>query len=93
MLPLARPALGVVAVFEFLASWRDFFGPLIYLSSNENYTVPVGLNAFRSEYFTEWQLFMAAAAMAMAIPLIVFFIAQKYFIGGVALVGAGGTKG
>lgn len=93
ILPLSKPALGVVAVFEFLRSWRDFFAPLIYLSSDQNYTVPLGLAAFRSEFFTEWHLFMAASAVAMAVPLFVFFIAQKYFIGGVALVGGGGTKG
>ncbi len=93
ILPLSKPALGVVAVFEFLSSWRDFFNPLIYLSSDENYTVPVGLAAFRSEFFTEWHLFMAASAVAMAVPLFVFFVAQKYFIGGVALIGGGGTKG
>ncbi len=93
ILPLARPALGVVAVFEFLASWRDFFGPLIYINSSKNFTVPLGLYTFQTEYFTEWHLFMAASAVAMAVPLLVFFIAQKYFIDGVALVGAGGTKG
>ncbi len=93
ILPLSKPALGVVAVFEFLDSWRDFFSPLIYLSSDSNYTVPLGLAAFRSEFFTEWHLFMAASAAAMAVPLLVFFIAQKYFIGGVALLGGGGTKG
>lgn len=93
ILPLARPALGVVAVFEFLSSWRDFFGPLIYINSSKNFTVPLGLYAFQSEYFTEWHLFMAASAVAMAVPLFVFFIAQKYFIEGVALVGGGGSKG
>ena len=93
ILPLARPALGVVAVFEFLASWRDFFGPLIYLNSGDKFTVPLGLYAFQSEYFTEWHLFMAASAVAMAVPLLVFFVAQKYFIEGVALVGGGGSKG
>ena len=93
ILPLSKPALGVVAVFEFLEAWRDFFSPLIYLSSNETYTVPLGLAAFRSEFFTEWHLFMAASAAAMAVPLLVFFVAQKYFISGVALLGGGGTKG
>lgn len=93
ILPTSTAALGVVGVFEFLESWRDFFGPLIYLSSNAKYTVPIGLNAFRTEYFTEWHLFMAASAVAMLVPLLVFFVAQKYFIGGIALVGSGGSKG
>lgn len=93
ILPTSLPALGVVGVFEFLSSWRDFFGPLIYLTSDAKYTVPIGLNAFRGEYATEWHLFMAASAVAMLVPLAVFFVAQKYFLGGIALVGAGGSKG
>lgn len=93
ILPLAKPALGAVAVFEFVSSWQDFMAPLIYLSSERNYTVSLGLAVFRSEYFTAWNLFMAAAVVAMIVPLIVFFIAQKYFIGGVALTGSGGLKG
>ncbi len=90
MMPLARPALGAVAVFEFMSTWQDFLGPLIYLSSDRNYTVSVGLAAFRNDYFTAWHLFMAAAAVAMLVPLVVFFVAQKYFIKGVTLTGAGG---
>jgi len=93
ILPMSTAAMGVVGVFEFLESWRDFFGPLIYLTSDAKYTVPVGLNAFRTEYFTEWHLFMAASAVAMLVPLLVFFVAQKYFLGGIALVGSGGSKG
>ena len=93
ILPLARPALGAVAVFEFMSTWNDFLGPLIYLSSDRNYTVSIGLAAFRNDYFTAWHLYMAAAAVAMLAPLIVFFLAQKYFISGVALTGSGGSKG
>jgi multiple sugar transport system permease protein len=93
VLPLAKPAIGAVAVFEFLNSWDDFLGPLIYLSSERNFTVELGLNAFRTEYFTEWNLFMAASLVAMVIPLAIFFVAQKYFIGGIALMGSGGSKG
>ena len=93
ILPLARPALGAVAVFEFVSTWNDFLGPLIYLSSDRNYTVSIGLAAFRNDYFTAWHLFMAASAVAMLAPLVVFFVAQKYFISGVALTGSGGSKG
>lgn len=93
ILPLARPALGAVAVFEFMSTWNDFLGPLIYLSSDRNYTVSIGLAAFRNDYFTAWHLFMAASAVAMLVPLVVFFLAQKYFISGVALTGSGGSKG
>ncbi len=93
IMPLSKPALGAVMVFEFLDSWDDFLGPLIYISKEANYTVALGLAAFRNDYFVEWNLFMAAAAVAMAVPLVIFFIAQKYFIEGVQLTGAGGVKG
>ena len=93
ILPLARPALGAVAIFQFMSSWRDFTGPLIYLSSEENYTLPLGLYTYQADYFPEWNLFMAASVIAMILPIVVFLIAQKYFISGLALVGTGGTKG
>jgi len=93
ILPLSKPALGALMVFEFLGSWDDFLGPLIYISKDSNYTVALGLNAFRNDFFMEWNIFMAAAAVAMILPLAVFFIAQEYFIGGIALTGSGGVKG
>ncbi len=93
VLPLSKPAIGAIAVFEFLNSWDYFLGPLIYISSDRNFTVELGLNSFRTEYFTEWNLFMAASLVAMLLPLTIFFIAQKYFIGGVTLVGSAGSKG
>jgi multiple sugar transport system permease protein len=93
ILPLAKPALGAVAIFQFMSSWRDFTGPLIYLSSEKNYTLPLGLYTYQADYFPEWNLFMAASIIAMILPIIVFLVAQEYFIGGFALVGTGGTKG
>ena len=93
ILPLARPALGAVAIFQFMASWRDFTGPLIYLSSEKKYTLPLGLYTYQADYFPEWNLFMAASVIAMILPIVIFFIAQRHFIGGLALVGTGGTKG
>jgi multiple sugar transport system permease protein len=93
ILPLSKPALGAVMVFEFLESWDDFLGPLVYINKESNYTVALGLNAFRNDYFMEWNIFLAAAAVAMAVPLVIFFLAQKYFIQGVALSGSGGVKG
>jgi len=93
VLPLAKPALGVVAIFEFMSSWRDFMGPLIYLNSERHYTVPLGLFTYQADYFPEWNLFMAASVIAMGLPVAVFFVAQKYLIQGLALVGTAGTKG
>lgn len=93
ILPLAKPALGAAAIFKFMQSWRDFTGPLIYLSSEKNYTLPLGLYTYQADYFPEWNLFMAASVIAMILPIVIFLIAQKYFISGLALVGTGGTKG
>ncbi len=90
MLPLAKPALITVAIFTFMGSWNDFFGPLIYLNSPDNLTVAVGLATFRSVLATRWELQMAAST-AMIIPVIVlFFFAQRYFIKGIVMTGMKG---
>ncbi len=90
MLPLVRPALLVVAVFHFLATWNDFLGPLIYLDSASEYPLVMGLYVFHSRNRIEWNLLMAAA-LAVTTPLIVlFFVAQRYFIEGIALTGLKG---
>ncbi len=90
ILPLSKPVLGIISVFVFLARWRDFMGPLIYLSSQKNYTLALGLNALRSDYFVEWNILMAATTIVMIPPVLVFFIAQKYFIQGVVFTGIKG---
>jgi multiple sugar transport system permease protein len=87
MLPLARPALTVVAIFTFIASWNDFLGPLIYLSSHDKFTIALGLATFKGMYNTQWQYLMAASTV-MIIPIIVlFFLAQRYFVQGIVLTG------
>lgn len=90
ILPLAKPALGIIAVFVFLSRWKDFMGPLIYISSQKNYTLALGLNALRHDYFVEWNLLMAATTIVMVPPVVVFFIAQRYFIQGVVVTGIKG---
>ena len=87
LLPLLKPALLAVMVFQFLASWNDFVGPLVYLNRADLLTLSVGLQAFRSLHGTQWGL-MLAAATVMTLPVIVlFFAAQKYFIEGITLTG------
>jgi len=88
ILPLAKPALATVAVFTFLNAWNDFVGPLLYLSTNEKYTVAMGLALFRGALLqTRWDLLMAAA-VTMTVPvLILFFFAQHYFVEGVVMTG------
>ena len=90
MLPLIRPALTVVAIFTFLYHWNDFMGPLIYLTSPENYTISVGLAAFKGLYATDWHYLMAASTVATLPIILLFFAAQRYFIQGVVLSGLKG---
>jgi len=87
MLPQAIPALATLSIFTFLNSWNDFFDPLIYLSSKELYTLPLALSTFTDQTGTDWHLLMAASVMATLPLLLVFFLAQKRFIEGVALTG------
>ncbi|MGE5551962.1 MAG: carbohydrate ABC transporter permease [Bacteroidota bacterium] len=90
IMPLSKPALGIIAVFTFMREWRDFLGPLIYLSSEVKYTLALGLNAFRHQYFIEWNWLLAAAVVVMIPPVLVFFIAQRYFIQGIVFTGVKG---
>ena len=88
VLPLAKPALATVAVFTFLNAWNNFIGPLLYLSTNEKYTVAMGLALFRGALLqTRWDLLMAAAVIMTVPVLILFFFAQRYFIEGVVMTG------
>jgi multiple sugar transport system permease protein len=90
MLPLVRPALIVMAVFTFLWTWHEFFGPLIYLSQQDQYPLSLGLYAFRTRRTTEWGLMMAGATLATAPLVILFFFAQRYFLEGIKMTGLKG---
>ena len=91
MVPLIQPALLVVALFQFLAAWNDFLGPLIYVTSADNYPLVIGLYAFTTRMSVQWHLLMAAA-MVITLPMIVlFFLTQRYFIEGVAMTGLKGA--
>lgn len=90
ILPLSRPALIVVGIFTFIAVWNDFLGPLIYLTSEDNYTLAIGLRSFTSIYSSQWDLLMAASTAVVAPVIVLFFFAQRYFIEGIALTGIKG---
>jgi multiple sugar transport system permease protein len=88
ILPLSRPALAVVALFSFMWAWNDFLGPLLYLQSPSQYTLALGLQSFQSQQGgTDWNLLMAASMLVMLPVILLFFIAQKTFIQGVATTG------
>jgi multiple sugar transport system permease protein len=90
MLPQTKPALAAIGVFTFLESWNDLFGPLIFLNSERLQTLPVALAQFRGEYFTQISLLMAGATVAVLPVLIVFVLAQRYFIQGITMTGLKG---
>ncbi len=90
ILPLVKPALLTVGIFQFQASWNDFMGPLIYLNSDKMYTLALGIQQFQGIYNSQWQLLMAASTI-MTLPIVImFFVAQRYFIQGIVMTGIKG---
>ena len=90
MMPLARPALTTVGIFTFLAAWNDLLNPLIYLRSPDNFTLAVGLSSFRSTLDVSWDLLLAASTVTILPVVVLFFLAQRYFIKGIVLTGLKG---
>ena len=90
ILPLAKPALATVAVFQFIRSWTDYINPLIYLNDQSLYTLQLGLQQYSSQYGREWGLLMAAAVLISLPPIIIFFLTQRTFVQGVSLTGIKG---
>ena len=88
VLPMARPAIAAVALFQFFYAWNDYFGPQIYSSDNPAaWTLSYGLDTFNSAHQVNWNLTMAATMLVTAPVLVVFFFAQRAFIEGVTLTG------
>ncbi|WP_214104811.1 carbohydrate ABC transporter permease [Acrocarpospora catenulata] len=91
ILPMARPAVAAVALFQFFYCWNDYYGPLLYASTNlDNWTLSLGLASFKALHSVQWNLTMAATLLVMAPVIIVFFLAQRVFIEGVTLTGVKG---
>lgn len=91
VLPLTKPALATLGVFTFLGAWNDFLGPLIVVKSDDMRTLPLAISALSAgHYVMSWPLLMAGATFVVVPVLIVYFLAQRYFVEGIAL---GGLKG
>ncbi|MEV7530066.1 carbohydrate ABC transporter permease [Streptomyces hydrogenans] len=91
VLPMAKPAVAAVALFQFFYCWNDYFGPQIYASENPAaWTLSYGLESFKGAHHTDWNLTMAATVLVMAPVILVFFFAQKAFVEGVTLTGVKG---
>lgn len=90
ILPLSKPALATLGVFAFMGSWNAFLWPLFILRDTEMMTLPVGLATLHGRWLTEWNLVMAGTVISIVPMLIVYLLAQKYFVRGVALSGLKG---
>jgi len=90
VMPLSRPVTITVGIFAFMGAWNDFMGPLIFLNSQEHWTLQLGLASFMGQVANQWNLLMAATVMVLVPVLIVFFALQRYFIRGIALTGLKG---
>src|SRR5512142_905963 len=87
VLPLSKPALATLALFAFVDAWKNFQWPLIATRSMEMRTVEVGISSFHSFYVSTWPYQLAAAVTAIAPILLIFFLAQRYFVRGIQLTG------
>jgi ABC-type glycerol-3-phosphate transport system permease component len=87
MVPLCKPILAAIAVFAFIANWNEFLTPLIYLSSIEKQTLALGLRVFQGTYGSYLNLLMAASTVVLLPVLVIFFIAQRYFVRSITLTG------
>jgi multiple sugar transport system permease protein len=88
ILPLLRTPMTALGIFVFLFQWNNFFQPLIFLNSEELFTIPLVVNYFKGAYSSDWTSLMAATTMAAMPMLIVFIIAQKQIVEGIALSGS-----
>jgi multiple sugar transport system permease protein len=87
IIPLVRSALSALGIFLFMMSWNDYLWPLIVINSDELRTVPIGLGAFIHARGMKYDLLMASSVMAVLPIIVIFFMAQKNFIEGIALTG------
>ena len=87
VVPLVKPALLVIAIFNIMWTWNDFMGPLIYLTNSKQYPLVMGLYAFQTRFGVQWHLLMAASLVTTLPLIILFFFAQRYFIEGITLTG------
>ena len=87
MLPLSLPAVSTLVIFTFMNTWNNFLRPLIFLNSQENWTLSMGLAKFQGTYVTQWNQMMAGALITMLPILVVYIFAQKYFVQGIVMSG------
>ncbi|TCP55053.1 carbohydrate ABC transporter membrane protein 2 (CUT1 family) [Tamaricihabitans halophyticus] len=88
LLPMIRPGIAAAALFTFLYTWNDYFGPLLYTGTNEeSWTLSLGLSMFRNTHKVDWNLTMAATVLTILPVIVLFVFAQKTFIRGITFTG------
>ena len=87
---MAKPALGVLAVFTFINFWNSCLWPLIIVNSQDLATVPLGLTMFHGQYSTAWNYLMAASRISMLPSMVLVIALQRYLVQGIALTAFGG---
>lgn len=90
ILPLSKPALSTLGIFQFVFVWNDFLGPLIYLTSDSNKTIQLGIRKFITQYGVEYSLIMAASVCALIPVVLIYIFFQRYLIQGIATTGLKG---
>jgi multiple sugar transport system permease protein len=90
ILPLAKPAMAAVILFQFVYCWNDYLGPLVYISDQNSYPLSLGLALILGDYTTNWAWVMAGATAATAPIVILFFLTQRTFIQGITVTGLKG---
>ena len=90
ILPMSRPALGIIAIFTFTNNWNDFFTPLIYINTTDKYTVALALRFYQTRLDVQMGPLMAQSLVALIPVLVVFFIAQKRYVQGIVITGVKG---
>ena len=89
-LPLSRPVLSTVAIFSFIGTWNSFLEPLVYLSTNEKFTISLGLSMFNGIYYTQMHYLMPMSLVALLPVLAIFIFAQRYLVQGMVTTGIKG---
>jgi alpha-1,4-digalacturonate transport system permease protein len=87
VLPLSWPVIAVLTIFTFMWRWNDFAWPLVVLQERSTYTVPLGLNLMKGQFFTDWTGIMSMSLVSILPMLLVFIFFQRYFIQGMATTG------
>lgn len=90
ILPLSKPALASLALLTFVNTWNDYMGPFIYLTSNDHWTIQLGLQSFVGQFDSDYAMMMTGSVLSVLPILLIFLVGQRYFIRGIATSGMKG---